>query len=198
MFRGHKSMETSAGQNPAACGSDAKNRGGVMKMSKAVKKKSRRLWRTVRKTLGTLFLVSALVIAAIPVDYLRATDVSPTATTGSVTPTVAIPQGTADTVIYTTADTRMNFIYVREIAGDTSSPYACVIVRFRKGQTDGGSYSIPNEVDAYRQYTPSEGQGGGFAAVGMKDNFLFYRNTRSNSYPTLAEMEAAQIRKTEF
>ncbi len=37
-------------------------------MSKTVKKKSRRMWRTVRKTLGTLFLVSALVIAAIPVD----------------------------------------------------------------------------------------------------------------------------------
>ena len=43
-------------------------------MSKAVKKKSRRMWRTMRKTLGTLFLVSALVIAAIPVDNLQAAD----------------------------------------------------------------------------------------------------------------------------
>lgn len=41
-------------------------------MSKAVKKKGRRLWRNIRKTLGTLFLVSALVVAAIPVDYLQA------------------------------------------------------------------------------------------------------------------------------
>lgn len=41
-------------------------------MSRAVKKKSRRLWRNIRKTLGTLFLVSALVVAAIPVDYLQA------------------------------------------------------------------------------------------------------------------------------
>ena len=43
-------------------------------MGKVVKKKSRKLFRTVRKTLGTLFLVSALVIAAIPVDGLRAAE----------------------------------------------------------------------------------------------------------------------------
>lgn len=44
-------------------------------MSKAVMKKARRLKKTVRKTLGTLFLVSALVIAAIPVDGLQASNV---------------------------------------------------------------------------------------------------------------------------
>ena len=41
-------------------------------MAKAVKKKARRLKRTIRKTLGALFLVSAIVVAAIPVDGLRA------------------------------------------------------------------------------------------------------------------------------
>ena len=44
-------------------------------MNKAVMKKARRLKKTVRKTLGTLFLVSALVIAAIPVDGLQASNV---------------------------------------------------------------------------------------------------------------------------
>ena len=43
-------------------------------MTKAARQKSRRLKRTVRKTLGTLFLISALVIAAIPVDGLRAAE----------------------------------------------------------------------------------------------------------------------------
>ncbi|MCM1045156.1 MAG: leucine-rich repeat protein [Candidatus Gastranaerophilales bacterium] len=45
-------------------------------MAKAVKKtkKTRRLKRQVRKTLGTLFLVSALVVAAIPVDGLQAAE----------------------------------------------------------------------------------------------------------------------------
>lgn len=43
---------------------------------KEIKKKGRRLKRSIRKTLGTLFLVSALVVAAIPVDYLRADEIA--------------------------------------------------------------------------------------------------------------------------
>ena len=41
-------------------------------MTKGKKKTNRRLKRTVRKTLGTLFLVSAIVVAAIPTEGLRA------------------------------------------------------------------------------------------------------------------------------
>ena len=40
-------------------------------MAKAVKK-TRRLKKSVRKTLGTLFLISALVVAAIPTEGLQA------------------------------------------------------------------------------------------------------------------------------
>ena len=43
---------------------------------KDIKKKGRRLKRSIRKTLGTLFLVSALVVAAIPVDYLQADEIA--------------------------------------------------------------------------------------------------------------------------
>ncbi len=41
------------------------------------KKKKRRLKRSVRKTLGTLLLISALVVAAIPVDGLKAQGTKP-------------------------------------------------------------------------------------------------------------------------
>ena len=41
-------------------------------MTKGKKKTNRRLKRTVRKTLGTLFLISAIVVAAIPTEGLRA------------------------------------------------------------------------------------------------------------------------------
>ena len=41
-------------------------------MTKGKKKTNRRLKKTVRKTLGTLFLVSAIVVAAIPTEGLRA------------------------------------------------------------------------------------------------------------------------------
>ena len=74
IFHGNVWIDASVLQMRMLCRSDEENRGGVTKMSKAVKKKSRRMWRTMRKTLGTLFLVSALVIAAIPVDNLRAAD----------------------------------------------------------------------------------------------------------------------------
>ena len=51
-------------------------------MTKVAKKKARRLGRTIRKTLGTLFLISALVVAAIPVDYLQAEGEDTTAEDG--------------------------------------------------------------------------------------------------------------------
>ena len=41
-------------------------------MTKSTKKTNRRLKKTVRKTLGTLFLISAIVVAAIPTEGLRA------------------------------------------------------------------------------------------------------------------------------
>lgn len=46
-------------------------------MTKGKKKTNRRLKKTVRKTLGTLFLISAIVVAAIPTEGLRAeTDIA--------------------------------------------------------------------------------------------------------------------------
>ena len=41
-------------------------------MTKGTRKNNRRLKKTVRKTLGTLFLISAIVVAAIPTEGLRA------------------------------------------------------------------------------------------------------------------------------
>ena len=46
-------------------------------MTKGTRKTNRRLKKTVRKTLGTLFLISAIVVAAIPTEGLRAeTDIA--------------------------------------------------------------------------------------------------------------------------
>ena len=43
-------------------------------MTKGKKKTNRRLKKTVRKNLGTLFLISAIIVAAIPTEGLRAAD----------------------------------------------------------------------------------------------------------------------------
>ena len=159
-------------------------------MSKAVKKKSRRMWRTVRKTLGTLFLVSALVIAAIPVDYLAAAD--PTATSkapdlhkGSSDPKAGslkkeIPRDHRATPIqYTTEDRKLTFEYFQPTAG---GDFVSVIVGYGSGYVDGNALEIPNNVNAYRQYTANQGQDAGYAAVGKSGNFLFYRESRDNTY----------------
>ena len=58
---------------------------------KNLKKKGKRLKRTIRKTLGTLFLVSALVVAAIPVDYLQADEVAVEEGTDTEVPRPAEP-----------------------------------------------------------------------------------------------------------
>ena len=58
----------------------------IVKTQKAGKKKSsRRLKRSVRRTLGALFLVSALVVAAIPTEGLQAAPEDGVAATAAVT-----------------------------------------------------------------------------------------------------------------
>ena len=170
-----------------------KKRGGVTKMSNAVKKKSRRMWRRVRKTLGTLFLVSALVIAAIPVDNLRAAD--PTGSgAGTAQPgydsgntsyacktSDLIPQMNEDTKIYTTADEKIQFAFLNDGSG-----YGAVIVGYNANYLADGTLDFTKPVDAYGQYRINDGQNSGynFVAVGLNGNFLFYeeRQTRTVSW----------------
>ena len=128
-------------------------------MSKAVKKKSRRMWRTMRKTLGTLFLVSALVIAAIPVDNLHASDRTGSGA-GTVEPGYAgdnltykcetgdmIPKMDSTTKIYTTAGQEIQFAYLRD-----GGKYGAVIVGYNGGYLKDGTLDFTEPVDAYGQY----------------------------------------------
>lgn len=60
-------------------------------MAKNAKKSGRHLKKTVRKTLGTLFLVSAIVVAAIPTDGLQAAVTTAEDGTSSYTHVVSSP-----------------------------------------------------------------------------------------------------------
>lgn len=147
------------------------------------------MWRTVRKTLGTLFLVSALVIAAIPVDNLRASETGERVMGSgvSVVPDVAIPQVRDSDKVYTTEDTLLSFVYIPSNRNDPNSSYRAVIVGYEKDTAlEGNKLKIPDTVEAYRQYTANQGQAGGYAAVGRNGNFLFYRQrttTQLNAPP---------------
>ena len=159
-------------------------------MSKTVKKKSRKMWRTMRKTLGTLFLVSALVIAAIPVDGLRAANSADSgisvAQEGYATDNESytcrtsemIPQMDKDTKIYTTAGQEIQFAYLNDGSG-----YGAVIVGYNGGYLENGTLDFTKPVDAYGQYRINDGTGGySFVAVGLKGNFLFYEEQIQQTY----------------
>ena len=153
-------------------------------MTKAVKKKNRRLKRSVRKTLGALFLASAIVVAAIPVDDLQAAsttrnDKKVTLELNRETSAVNrsnIPDVDPGDEIYTTGDGRFQFAYIYP-AGYTSGPKIAVILGYQKGgKLDGGRLEIPNTMDAYKKFSNVSTESG-YAAVNKAGDFLYYKDT---------------------
>ena len=190
IFHGNVWIDASVLQMRMLCRSDEENRGGVTKMSKAVKKKSRRMWRTMRKTLGALFLVSALVIAAIPVDNLQAAPTGSGAGTGQdgydqgnesyagCDTSAIIPQMDENTKIYTTAGQEIQFAFLED-----GGKHSAVIVGYNGGYLEEGTLDFRETVDAYGQYRINDGGGGyNFVAVGLKGNFLFYEGWEPKTY----------------
>ena len=82
-------------------------------MNKTVSKNKRRLKRSVRKTLGAILLATAVFVAAIPVDDLRAavTPLTPKKVTVDIH-NCRIPIVDSDETIYTTGDGAFQFAYV--------------------------------------------------------------------------------------
>lgn len=177
-------------------------------MTKTVRKK-RRLKKSVRKTLGTLFLVSALVVAAIPTDGLNmvegAVDTESITITHDPETKVTITQSemqnyiptltNADT-IYTSEDGNYQFAYVQ--SPTSPSKKVAVIVGYDTYQTlEGGILRIPDYLDAYLQITSTEGTNGGFVAVGESQKPLYwedtYYTTESQLNISTGETEQVQI-----
>ncbi len=149
----------------------------VVKMAKIMK--SRRLRKRVRKTLGALFLASAIAVAAIPVDGLQASGES----AGDLVVTVGdkesgIPILKSDEKVYATGDGVFQFAYVSD---DSHNPHDgtrnAVIVGYNPPTNlEGNTLVIPNEVEVYDLFTSNLGSGGrGYVAVGKAGNFLFWR-----------------------
>ena len=141
-------------------------------MAKAVKKKNRRMKKTLRKTLGTLFLISAIIVAAIPVENLRAYTDDTTIDVGVDSTNNQIPDVDKDEVIYTTGDGMFQFAYVR--ANPNTTNKVAVILGYGGGYLEGNRLTIPETVDAYRKYSDNQGTTSGYAAVSQSDEFLYY------------------------
>ncbi len=146
-------------------------------MAKAATKK-RRLKRTIRKTLGTLFLVSAIVVAAIPVDGLQAAgsrDVSQRTDVTKVTVTSqipAVPTGkiTDQKIGSYTVYGDYNGIYRYVVTHDSSTEEVAIVVGYND-EVGGSTLTIPDTLDAYLPAGANEN----WCAVNKKGNLLFYQ-----------------------
>lgn len=144
----------------------------VVKMAKMMK--SRRMRRRVRKTLGALFLASAIAVAAIPVDDLQAETPANYQMSVSLTEDSSMIPKVADTEpIY--ADGPFTFAYVPPRNSTAQSDRVAVILRYTGGSLGtSGVLEIPETVDVYGKYTASAGTQGGYVALNQELKFLFW------------------------
>ena len=148
-------------------------------MTKGKKKTNRRLKKTVRKTLGTLFLISAIIVAAIPTEGLSEADGTEKEVTESYLQQMKIPYLDSKEEIYTTGDGKYQFAYVT----DGGSDKGAVILGYNGGYLEGNNLVIPDGLDAYKKYSYSDGTNGGYVAVGKENDFLFYAVNQTTTDP---------------
>ena len=147
----------------------------VVKMAKMMK--SRKLRKRVRKTLGALFLASAIAVAAIPVDDLEAsTGAGGVGVTLTQTDST-VPKISENERIYATGDGVYQFAYVNPNPSQAGGNKVAVILGYSSsGHTlDGGNLKIPDTVNVYAKYTDNQGSSEGYVAVGRNLHFLFWR-----------------------
>lgn len=144
------------------------------------KKKSRRLKRSVRRTLGTLFLVSALVVAAVPTDGLQA------APEDSVTPRVS-KSFDSTTLKWTAAKSQIPLVrqsneYIFEDANGLFrfawQENIAIILGYAGGTIPGGALTIPATVDAYAKYQPNDADGNPVAVSRSREPLYYMSEER--------------------
>lgn len=161
-------------------------------MKKGAKKKNRKLRRQIRKTIGALFMASAIVVAAVPVQDISANPdvtnekiikVAVTSEHGEIMPgqkdfpihgyasTVPYAQEgkPEEKIVYTSGDGMFQFAYTYI---DTTNRGA-VILNFNN-VSSSDSITIPKEMEAYRKYAINYTEGA-FCLVSLRDELLGYK-----------------------
>lgn len=165
------------------------------------KKTGRKLKRSVRKTMGALFLASAIVVAAIPTDGLRAAEtnsgVMPLAESNyeSSNPALKWTQNNSkiplvnedEKNIYTDADGIFNFAWVNE--SETSANRVAVILGYTGKTLDNNELVIDGTVDAYAKYQSNDSSNGGYVAVSQSREPLYYMSVERKVDKTHIEEE---------
>lgn len=174
-------------------------------MTKVAKKKNRRLRRQIRKTIGALLMVSAIVVAAIPVTNVSADAGDESDKTvrikvvnykdSSMNQYETIAENPAASVnapaewqskvpyvdkqasIYTTGTSgNVNFQFAFvRPAGEADQ--VAVILGATINNLPNNSLTIPETVDAYKKYTANT-TSTGYCAVNRSDEFLYYKTKK--------------------
>lgn len=153
-------------------------------------KKNLKLRKQIRKTMGTICLITAIVVAAIPVPGGVEADAGTTAVEGekytwenqiwkadltasSSKNSSSIPVVDKNcTDIYTTGDGTFQFAYVNE--SNSSNNKIAVILGYNGRNLVDNYLEIPDEVDAYTKYNSNQGSFEGYVAVSKSQKPLFY------------------------
>lgn len=200
----------------------------VFSMTKVVKKKNRRLKKQVRKTLGALFMASAITVAAIPVQDVSANPtveeknkviVSSTHATkynasgeSEYKSTIPYAQDRTDDkekIVYTSGDGTFQFVYMRPVESDPNK--VAVLLGYNAGVLMESSLTIPEQLEAYKKYTDNV-TSEGYCLVSKKDEFLYYetkvqqKDSNGNllyyvvNYinPSTQQQEVKQVNQTEL
>lgn len=154
-------------------------------MAKQGKKKNIRLRRRMRRTLGVVCLITALLVAAIPVPEASATGAdekytwddlightNETGVVGSANQSVipVIPKNC--NTIYTTGDGTYQFAFVN--ASPTSPDKIAVILGYNATNLTNNYLEIPDTVEAYTKFNENVGGRTGYVAVSRSQKPLFY------------------------
>ncbi len=152
----------------------------------AKKRKPRRLKAKIRRTicaaLAAVFMISAVLVAAIPVQNVQADDGN--IQIGVTPEESSIPQIAADgnTPIYTTGDGMFQFAYINRL--NSSDKIAVIVGYVASRSLDGGVLTIPDTVNGYKKLTDTHGTDLGYVASSQDGTPLYFAVYKEVEVPT--------------
>ncbi len=137
-------------------------------------KKNLRLRKQIRRTMGIICLITAIVVAAIPVPEARAEEdaegrIRGTKYTWDDDASKNIPVVSDTDKIYTTGDGTFQFAYKEETGIGVA-----IILGYNGRNLVNNYLEIPDEVNAYAKRNSNQGSFEGYVAVSKSNEYLFY------------------------
>ena len=141
-------------------------------MQKNGSKKKRRMKGAFRRAIGAVFMASAILIAAIPVDNLGAVGTRAPKITVNTSDS-GIPIVASNETVFSTGDGVLQFACTN-VSGQSSK--VAVILGYEGGYLHSDTLTIPDNVDAYTMYSDPQG-GSGFCLSARNGAKLFYQKS---------------------